>query len=213
MKKADLAGQRFGKLTVLAEAESSATGQARWLCRCDCGNECTVFASNLKNGHSVSCGCSREHDLTGQKIGRLTVLSRSDIRSTRGKRTTPTWECRCDCGNTVYVATDTLTGTGIRMCESCRAKYATEKARNNAGFTEGTQLSKIKNMNAPVTNTSGVRGVYFDKHTHKWRARLTFKGKLMNFGSFEQFEDAVAARKKAEAEYFGSALDAYTEKK
>ena len=50
MKKADLAGQRFGKLTVIAPAESSATRQARWLCRCDCGNECVVFASNLKNG-------------------------------------------------------------------------------------------------------------------------------------------------------------------
>ena len=213
MKKADLAGQRFGKLTVIKPAESSATQQARWLCRCDCGNECVVFASNLKNGHSLSCGCSRENDLTGRKFGKLTVLSRSDIRTARGDRTTPAWECRCDCGNTVFLATDTITRAGTRMCESCRAKYATERARENAGFLEGTQLSKIKNMTPPSTNTSGARGVYFDKRTNKWRARLKYKGKLMNFGTFDKFEDAVSARKKAEEEYFGSVLAEYEARK
>ena len=64
-------------------------------------------------------------------------------------------------------------------------------------------------MNAPSTNTSGVRGVYYDKKSNKWRARLKFKGKNMNFGSYEKFEDAVAARKKAEEEYFQTALDTY----
>ena len=99
------------------------------------------------------------------------------------------------------------------MCESCRAKYATGIARENAGFVEGTQLSKIKNMTVPSTNTSGARGVYFDKRSNKWRARLKYKGKLMNFGTFDKFEDAVTARKKAEEEYFGSVLAEYAARK
>ena len=213
MKKADLVGVRFGKLTVISPAESSVTHQARWLCRCDCGNECTVFASNLKNGHTVSCGCAKENDLTGEKIGKLTVIGRSEKRTARGKRTTPAWECRCECGNTVYLATDSLTENGMRMCSRCRELYATERARQNAGFVGGTQLSRIKNMNAPSTNTSGVRGVYFDKRSNKWRARLKYKGKLMSFGTFDKFEDAAQARKKAEEEYFGSALDEYKAEK
>lgn len=35
----DLIGQRFGMLVVIGQAESAATGQRRWLCRCDCGKE------------------------------------------------------------------------------------------------------------------------------------------------------------------------------
>ena len=148
-------------------------------------------------------------DLTGQVFGRLTVVCLSDRRAPRGKRTTPVWECRCECGATVYQATDSLHREGIRMCARCRELYATEKAREGAGFVGGTQLSRIRSMNAPSTNTSGVRGVYYDPRSNKWRARLKFQGRIMNFGSFERFEDAVAARKKAEAVYFGEALEEY----
>jgi hypothetical protein len=39
----DLIGQRFGKLTVIRRAENGASGRARWLCQCECGN--TTVAS------------------------------------------------------------------------------------------------------------------------------------------------------------------------
>jgi len=56
-RKADLMGQRFGRLTVIGEAESTKHGQARWLCRCDCGTESVVRADSLKSGSIKSCGC------------------------------------------------------------------------------------------------------------------------------------------------------------
>ena len=62
-------------------------------------------------------------------------------------------------------------------------------------------------MEPTAANTSGCRGVYYDKKTNKYRARLKFKGKIMNFGSYSKFEDAVAARKVAEEEYFGAFLE------
>lgn len=38
-KKIDLTGQKFGKLTVLKEAEKrNDHGSVCWICRCDCGN-------------------------------------------------------------------------------------------------------------------------------------------------------------------------------
>ena len=64
----------------------------------------------------------------------------------------------------------------------------------------GTQISRIKDMKPTSANSSGVRGVYYEKKANKWRARLRFKGKIMDFGSYERFEDAVAARKAAEKE-------------
>ena len=47
---------RFGKLTVLHEAESS-NGDRKALCRCDCGTIKSVYVSHLRRGNSRSCGC------------------------------------------------------------------------------------------------------------------------------------------------------------
>ncbi len=58
--KADLMGQRFGRLTVTGEAETATGGNARWVCRCDCGDEIIALACNLKSGHTTSCGCYSE---------------------------------------------------------------------------------------------------------------------------------------------------------
>lgn len=158
MQKLDLIGQRFGRLTVIKAAESTPRGKSRWVCRCDCGKECTVLGLNLRRGHTASCGCLRENDLAGQRFGKLTVLCRSDIRTSRGARATPAWECRCDCGAVVYQPTDVLTNGDPHMCTRCRELYATEKARENAGYVGGTQLSRIRDMSPSAANTSGVRG-------------------------------------------------------
>jgi hypothetical protein len=79
--------------------------------------------------------------------------------------------------------------------------------REKAGYVNGTQISRIKSDKLIATNTSGCRGVYLDRKTGRWRARLKFKGKLMNFGSYENFEDAVKARKEAEWLYYGEFLE------
>lgn len=53
----DLTGQRFGRLTVVAEAEKSKGGKRRWLCRCDCGGETITDTNKLTSGGTRSCGC------------------------------------------------------------------------------------------------------------------------------------------------------------
>jgi hypothetical protein len=55
----DLAGQVFGRLKVLARAENDKHGEARWLCKCECGNdtERVVAGSCLRDGQTRSCGC------------------------------------------------------------------------------------------------------------------------------------------------------------
>ena len=139
-----LIGQRFGMLTVIDQADSTESGKRRWLCRCDCGTEKAVIGSNLRRGTTVSCGCKKRIDLTGQKIGKLTVLGRSDQYGMRGDRKTQLWECLCDCGAITYKATDTLRNPAISMCKDCAGMYAAQKARENAGFEAGTQIAKIK---------------------------------------------------------------------
>lgn len=72
----DLTGQRFGRLVVLGIAERRKTA-TRFLCKCDCGNETVVLSTNLKSGHTQSCGCWQDesrsivHTKHGMKDTRL----------------------------------------------------------------------------------------------------------------------------------------------
>lgn len=52
----DLSGRQFGKLTVINFAGRHKK-VSRWNCRCQCGSETVVQASNLKTGHTQTCGC------------------------------------------------------------------------------------------------------------------------------------------------------------
>jgi hypothetical protein len=57
-----------------------------------------------------------------------------------------------------------------------------------------------KNKIMPVTNKSGVKGVYWNKHapTPKWQAFIKENDKFHSLGYYENFDDAVEARKQAE---------------
>lgn len=58
MKKNDLTGQKFGKLTVLGDdGTRSHDGGIKWHCSCDCGGETHVVGHKLKTGHTKTCGC------------------------------------------------------------------------------------------------------------------------------------------------------------
>jgi hypothetical protein len=54
-----LAGQRFGRLVAQEVADKDLRGNVRWLCRCDCGEQRAVPASELARGGTRSCGCLR----------------------------------------------------------------------------------------------------------------------------------------------------------
>ena len=55
-------GQKFGKLTVIAEPEIKRN--RRVTCRCECGRVVSRLLSNLKRGQTKSCGCTKwyEHE-------------------------------------------------------------------------------------------------------------------------------------------------------
>lgn len=53
----NLAGQKFGRLTVLSLIDKNKWRNTRWLCVCDCGKEKIILSSSLRNGDTNSCGC------------------------------------------------------------------------------------------------------------------------------------------------------------
>lgn len=119
MKKEDLLGQVFDKLTVIAEAPRR-NNRTYWMCRCECGTELEILASNLKRGNTKSCGLcgngGKKLDLTGQRFGNLVALKISD-RTTAESGTY--WLCRCDCGKEISVRINHLR-SGKVFCCGCK---------------------------------------------------------------------------------------------
>lgn len=74
----DLTGQIFNHLTVLKRDGSDKRGEAKWLCECDCPQktQISVLSSNLRSGHTTSCGCERRSH-GEQKI--IQLLTESNI--------------------------------------------------------------------------------------------------------------------------------------
>lgn len=62
----DIVDQTFGRLTVLEFSHTNKHGKSMWKCKCDCGNERIVAGSHLKNGHTSSCGCTK-NEIVGSR--------------------------------------------------------------------------------------------------------------------------------------------------
>jgi|SRR5690606_8174803 len=68
---------------------------------------------------------------------------------------------------------------------------------------EADKVLNSINRGLQSNNTSGVRGVGWNKNSGKWISYIKIDGKHKHLGLFELFEDAVIARKKSELEHWG----------
>lgn len=89
----DLTGKIFGKLTVVKISNTyhlkTKDNPVRFLCKCECGNECIVRSSDLRNGCALSCGCLRESYIASElkRYCEKEYDSVSEYRIIRNKRT------------------------------------------------------------------------------------------------------------------------------
>ena len=60
------------------------------------------------------------------------------------------------------------------------------------------QERNCQNLSLSKANTSGVRGVCWDKKAGKWSARITVEGKFKHLGYFDDLEEAAGVRLAAE---------------
>lgn len=122
----DLTGLQFGRLTVLERDTSYPSGagkSAYWKCLCSCGNIKSVRSDKLTNQITQSCGClSKEvrtkmflKDLSGEKIGKLTVLKRDNSKPHENGQFAY-WICRCECGNIKSIRGDHLRDKTTQSC-------------------------------------------------------------------------------------------------
>lgn len=66
-----------------------------------------------------------------------------------------------------------------------------------------TTSQNMMNRKIFKNNTSGVKGVNWHSRDEKWVARICIDERETHLGYFNNFEDAVQARKDAELKYYG----------
>lgn len=157
----------------------------------------------------------RRMDLTGRRFGRLTVQTEATPHIYPSGQSQRQWECLCDCGNTATVAQFALIQGITQSCGCLRKERSRETAsgknsKNPLQRTNGTTIPLIRPGRKPYRNSkSGVIGVYYDKSVNKWCAQIELKGQNRILGKFARKEDAIAARKRAEEEYFAPIVEAF----
>lgn len=97
-------------------------------------------------------------DLTGHKIGLLTVITNTGQKSKNGSFI---WECLCDCGKTIYVPTSSLTRK--RCTKSCGCLSSVQSKKKNTKDITGDvygMLTVIKQVVKPSYRV-GKRGSWW----------------------------------------------------
>lgn len=130
--KKDLSGQRFGRLTVLHQADDyvypNGKRRTQWECKCDCGKIVIVEQSNLKRGNSKSCGC----------LDAELKATRSITHGDRYSRLYSIWTNMKDrCNNPRSNTFAQYGGRGISVCKEWDESYQLFKDwAVSAGYSE-----------------------------------------------------------------------------
>ena len=66
-----------------------------------------------------------------------------------------------------------------------------------------TQTENAKNKRIFKSNSSGVKGVYFNTKQQKYHAQITFNSRRIHLGFFDDLEEAANAYQEASQKYHG----------
>lgn len=226
-KDEDFIGKTFGRLKVIRKSSVRKNGKIYWYCQCECGNYKDVQQQYLLNGRIKSCGCYASdktiefnkktkkkyntYDLTGEYGIGYTSKGEEFYFDLEDYNLIKDYCWNINKYGYVYANYNKKI---IRMHRiimniddplieidhiDCHKKHDNRKI--NLRYANDT----INNINKDLysNNTSGVTGVYWNKNINKWCPAIRLNNKLTYLGSYNNFDDAVQARKEAEEKYFG----------
>jgi hypothetical protein len=129
----NLSGEKHGRLTCIEPLEKRRNGHVVYLCRCECGREVSATCSNLKSGHTQSCGC-------------LTIERTKAANTKHGRSRTKLYRVWRQMKNRCELETAPnykwYGARGIRVCDRWRDSFETFLA-DMGEPPEGYQIDRI----------------------------------------------------------------------
>lgn len=139
----NLAGKRYGKLTVISRERTTIVRKPLdWVCRCDCGRTRILKSWQLVRGEVTSCGC--------EISPRMFIIKQKSFSKTKEYVTWRNIKARCfNPGNIGYKH---YGGRGITVCDYWResyhnflkdmghapkGKYSIDRINNNGNYEPG----------------------------------------------------------------------------
>ena len=228
----DITGQRFGRLLVLKQVEdhvnSNGVHLANYLCKCDCGNYKEAKAVSLRSGETRSCGCLHrdsaymqgknskkynKYDLSGECgigytfDGHKFLFDKEDYDLVKEY---------CWWNKNNYIAAKNRRQSVVMhrlvmgLYGGDNKKVQIDHINRDPSDNRKANLRLVTNQENSFNhklccrNTSGTTGVYWSSKSHKWAAQIAYNGEVIPLGTYENKQDAIITRKKAEEKYFGN---------
>ena len=184
----NLAGKRYGKLTVIESAGKDKHGNRLWRCVCDCGNEITTIANSLRKNRTKSCGCFK--------------FEAKRIHGEYKTRLYKIWVgFRQRCTNPNYPGFHNYGGRGIAHCEEWNDYFVFRDWALKNGYRENLSLDRINNNGnyepsncrwaTPETQANNKRTCHTLTYNEKtqsatdWAKELGFKPYMVQYWARE----------------------------
>lgn len=131
MKLIDMTGQKFGRLTVSYKGPPRKGGGSDWICQCECGESITVIGSNLRQGHTRSCGCLAKERASAMGADKEFIAKRSIAVTSHGHKRknaiSPeyrTWlSMKRRCYDEKFKDYPNWGGRGIKVCDRWKISF------------------------------------------------------------------------------------------
>jgi hypothetical protein len=168
MKRLELTGQVFGRLTVIGFSHIGSSGASYWHCQCECGQHRIIYCSSLTRNVSTSCGCLNKERFTHFKHGH-------DCQGNRSQ-TFNSWRAMKErCYNPNNNRYSIYGERGIKVCEQWVNDFP-QFLKDMGERPEGLTLDRI-NVNGNY-EPSNCR--WADRHTQRINRRLKPKMEATN---------------------------------
>lgn len=221
-KKKEYIGNKYGKLTVIEDLgyfikEGTKRKEHYLKCKCDCGNEKIIRAGSLSSGHTKSCGCLTKKSNKYYIFNNIVFVKFSNcdefficdlddwiiLKRNCWYKSNDGYACSRTSGNMELFHRLVMNCNEDKLVDHIFqvSNGICDNRKNNLRIV--TQQQNSMNAKLSKNNTSGYKGVYWKKHCNKWSAAITYNGKQIHLGYFDDIEKAIKARADAELKYFG----------
>ena len=221
-----MTGQRYGRLTVIRRAETNyKSGNARWICQCDCGNKTIVGGVALRQGIIKSCGCLNNEirSVIHKKYNKYEFTTDICIGYTsKGEKFLVDIDkydliknyCWCFNNDGYVVARDIAnehkTVSLHRLVTNCPKNKHVDHINGNKSKYDNrlcnlricTNTENLRNRGVSILSKTGVKGVVLTENL-KYAAHIGVNNKSYHLGTYNTIKEASDAYDRAAIKYFG----------